>query len=53
MAKNFEYVPYEEYKPVMQRVESCIDKIFDEIPIDMGLFLLLEELMAIKALILM
>lgn len=32
MAKNFEYVPYEEYKPVMQRVESCIDKIFDEIP---------------------
>lgn len=31
MAKIFEYVPYEEYKPVMQRVESCIDKIFDEI----------------------
>lgn len=26
MAKIFEYVPYEEYKPVMQRVESCISK---------------------------
>ena len=29
MAKIFEYVPYEEYKPVMQRVEACIDKIYD------------------------
>lgn len=38
MAKIFEYVPYEEYKPVMQRVESCISKIYDEIPdeIDFG-----------------
>lgn len=31
MAKIFEYVSFEEYKPVMQRVESCIDKIYDEI----------------------
>ena len=34
MVKIFEYVPYEEYKPVMQRVESCISKIYDEVPDD-------------------
>lgn len=34
MAKIFEYVPCEEYKPVMQWVESCIDKIFDEVSDD-------------------
>lgn len=36
MAKIFEYVPYEEYHPVMQRVKTCIEKIYDALEGDIN-----------------